>query len=482
MSFGSPEGNWTASVDSAFTGASMTYLAATGDSGAAVQWPAVSSNVVAVGGTTLTYSGTGTRSEVSWSGTGGGTSLYTPTPSYQTIAVPGMGTVAHRTVADVAFNADPTTGQYVAVITPSSSSVGWVSAGGTSLSTPQWAGLIAVANATRAQAAKPALGAPHAVLYGQIATVPGNYASAFADITKGTDGSCATCLARIGYDPLTGLGTPNAASLLSALSGSTAAATAPVVTPAGISGKVGTALSFTVSVTAANPVSFTLSGAPTGMSVNGAGVVTWAVPVAGTYPVTVIAKDSKTGTSGQGVYTVVIAAQSAPLVAGATITGKPGTALSFTVSVTTANAVSYALGGAPAGMSISSAGVVSWANPVLGNYSVTVTAKDSKTGLSGQGVYTVKIVTAGPVISAAAMTGVAGKPLTGTINISDSGASTLSVSISGAPLGMGFSVKGMTITVSWPTPVAGSYSLKVSATDSAGLSAQVSLPVTVSAK
>jgi hypothetical protein len=255
-----------------------------------------------------------------------------------------------------------------------------------------------------------------------------------------------------------------------------------VVTPAGISGKVGTALSFTVSVTAANPVSFTLSGAPTGMSVNGAGVVTWAVPVAGTYPVTVIAKDSKTGTSGQGVYTVVIAAQSAPLVAGATITGKPGTALSFTVSVTTANAVSYALGGAPAGMSISSAGVVSWANPVLGNYSVTVTAKDSKTGLSGQGVYTVKIVTAGPVISAAAMTGVAGKPLTGTINISDSGASTLSVSISGAPLGMGFSVKGMTITVSWPTPVAGSYSLKVSATDSAGLSAQVSLPVTVSAK
>ena len=62
MSFGAAEGNWTASVDAVFTGTGMTYLAATGDSGAAVSWPSVSSNVVAVGGTTLTYSGTGTRS------------------------------------------------------------------------------------------------------------------------------------------------------------------------------------------------------------------------------------------------------------------------------------------------------------------------------------------------------------------------------------------------------------------------------------
>jgi subtilase family serine protease len=36
MSFGAPEGSWMSSVDSAFTGAAMTYLAATGDSGAAV--------------------------------------------------------------------------------------------------------------------------------------------------------------------------------------------------------------------------------------------------------------------------------------------------------------------------------------------------------------------------------------------------------------------------------------------------------------
>jgi subtilase family serine protease len=567
MSFGAAEGNWTASVDSAFIGAGMTYLAATGDNGAGVSWPAVSSNVVAVGGTTLTYSGTGARSEVSWSGTGGGTSLYTATPSYQTSAVPGMGTLAHRTVADVAFNADPTTGQYVAVISPGSTAVTWLSAGGTSLSTPQWAGLIAVANATRSLSAKPALGAPHAALYNQIATVPGTYASAFADITKGTDGTCVTCSAKVGYDPLTGLGTPNATSLLSTLVGSTAAVTAPVVTPAGIGGRVGTALSFTVSVTAANPVTYTLSGAPTGMNISSAGVVTWAAPVAGTYSVTVTAKDSKTGLSGQGLYTVsiaapappvvsaatvngmvgmalsftvsvtapnavsytltgaptgmsisnagvatwaapvagtyavtvtakdsvtglsgqgvttvVIAAQPAPVVASATVTGKPGTALSFTVSFTAPNAVSYTLSGAPAGMSISTAGLVSWANPVLGSYSVTVIAKDSKTGLSGQGVYTVKIATAGPVITAAAMTGVAGKALAGTISISDPGATSLSVSISGVPLGMSFSLSGLNINANWASPVLGSYTLKVSVVDSAGLSAQVNVPITITAK
>ncbi len=488
MSFGAAEGNWTASVDAAFSGANMSYLAATGDNGAAVSWPAVSPKVLAVGGTTLSYSGSGARSEVSWSGTGGGTSAYTPTPSYQSSAVPGLGTVARRTVADVAFNADPATGQYVAVMAQGSSVVSWLSAGGTSLSTPQWAGLIAVANATRALAAKPALGAAHAVLYGQIATVPGSYASAFADITRGTDGTCATCIAKAGYDPLSGLGTPNVAALLSALSGASATApvvTAPVVTGAAISGAVGTALSFTASVAAPNAVTYALSGAPAGMAISATGVVTWPTPLAGSYAVTVSAKDSATGLSGQGLYSVTIAAPLAPSVGSGTVSGKPGVALSFSVAVSATNPVSYNLSGAPAGMSVSSTGLVSWASPVLGSYAVTVTVKDSKTGLSGQGVYTVKIVAApvaGPVITAPAMSGVVGKVLTGSIAISDPGATSLSISITGAPLGMSFSISGLTLNASWPSPVLGSYSLKVSVQDSAGLSAQAVVPITVTAK
>ncbi len=567
MSFGSPEGSWTASVDSAFATSNMTYLAATGDSGAAVSWPAVSTKVLAVGGTSLTYSGTGTRSETVWSNTGGGTSLYTPMPSYQTTAVPGMGTYSGRAVADVAFNADPATGQYVAVMAPGSTAVSWISAGGTSLATPQWAGLIAIANAARALSAKAAMGAPHAVLYGQIATVPGTYASTFADITKGMNGTCAVCSSKVGYDTPSGLGTPNVSSLVSTLSGLVVATPAPVVSSASIGGQVGTALTFTASVTATNAVTYALTGAPSGMSISTAGIVSWATPVAGTYSVTVTAKDSKTGLSGQGIYTVTIAAPAPPVVASAsisgqvgtalsftatvpstnplsyaltgapagmtigttgvvtwatpvagtyavtvtakdsktgmigkgvytvaiaaqlppvvtaaTINGKPAVALSFTVAVVAANPVTYTLSGAPSGMIIASNGVVSWVNPVLGSYSVTVVAKDSKSGLSGQGLFTVKIAAAGPVITAPATAGVVGKVLSGSIGITDPGVTALSISISGAPLGMGFSSSGLTISYVWNTPVVGSYNLKVSVVDSAGLTAQATVPITVTAK
>lgn len=482
MSFGGTEGNWTASVDSAFTVAKMSYVAASGDSGSGVNWPAVSSNVLGVGGTSLTYSGSGARSEVAWSGSGGGTSAYTATPSYQSNAVPGMGTVSHRSVPDVSFNADPNTGQYLAIIPQGSSTAQWVSAGGTSLATPQWAGLTAVANAMRVVTSKAVLGAPQSVLYGQVATVAGTYAADFLDITKGSDGSCTICSAHTGYDEVTGLGTPNAASLLSSLSGAAVALPAPVVTPASISGKVGTALTFTVSVTAPDPVTYALSGAPSGMTISTAGVVSWATPVAGTYSVTVTAKDGTTGLSGQGVYSITIAAPAAPTVTAETITGKPGVALNFTATFSSPDALAFSLSGAPSGMTInSSTGAVNWPSPVLGTYKVTVSAKDSKTGLIGQAVYTIQIANAGPVITAAAMTGVAGKAMTGTITIADPGASALSVSISGVPLGMGFSANGLTLTANWANPVTGSYTLKIVVQDNTGLTTTASVPITVTA-
>lgn len=403
MSFGAPEGSWTASASSVFSGSGMTYLASTGDSGASVQWPAVSPNVVAVGGTSLSYSGSGARSEIAWTDGGGGISLYTPIPSYQSSAIPGVGNLAYRSVSDVSFNADPNTGQYLAIIPAGSSTVNWASAGGTSISAPQWAGIFAVANAMRAQASLAKLGDPHSVLYGKIGAVAATYGSNFADITVGADGSCNTCSAHTGYDQPTGLGTPNGAALLATLAGAavaTPAPTAPVVSSASVSGKAGTALSFAVTAKDANALAFTFSGAPSGMTI------------------------------GSGT------------------------------------------------------GVIAWSKPVAGNYSVTVTAKDSKTGLSGQGVIGVTIAAAtatatGPVIVAPAMSGAAGKTLTGTITISDPGVSSIAISISNAPLGMLFTANGLTITASWLNPTAGTYSMVVSVSDSAGHSAKTTVPITV---
>jgi len=483
MSFGAAEGSYTASVDSAFTGTGMTYLAATGDWGAGVYWPSVSSNVVAVGGTTLSYGGSGARSETAWSGTGGGMSAFTARPAYQTGAVPGLGTPARRMLADVAFNADPSSGQYVAVIKPGATTPQWMSVGGTSLSTPQWAGFVAVANAQRALAAKPTLGGMHALLYGNIGAVPGTYAGAFADIVQGSNGTCAGCSAKAGYDALTGLGTPNVGNLLAALGGTTVAVTPPVVTPAAIAGVVGTPLSFTASVTAANPVTYTLAGAPAGMAIATTGVVAWTTPLTGTYAVNVIAKDTKTGLSGQGTYTVTIAAAKAPTLTGTTVTGKAGTALSFSAAATSANPVTYTMAGAPSGMAISTAGLVSWAAPVAGTYAVTVTAKDTKTALSGSALYTVQIAGSTTLaISAPGVTGIAGKALSAPFTVSAPGATGFSLSIAGAPLGMTFSASGTTFTASWASPVTGTYSLKINVVDSLGRTAAATLPITINAK
>ena len=64
MSFGTAEAGFTAQVDAVFTAPGMSYLAATGDWGTGVMWPSVSPSVLAVGGTTLSWSGVGARSEI----------------------------------------------------------------------------------------------------------------------------------------------------------------------------------------------------------------------------------------------------------------------------------------------------------------------------------------------------------------------------------------------------------------------------------
>ncbi|HEX4125875.1 MAG TPA: S53 family peptidase, partial [Tepidisphaeraceae bacterium] len=87
----------------------VTFIAAAGDSGsqAGVQWPAVSPNVLAVGGTSLTVNSDGSYGgETSWTGTSGGYSEIEAEPSYQS-NVQGSGV---RTVPDVSYDADPNTG------------------------------------------------------------------------------------------------------------------------------------------------------------------------------------------------------------------------------------------------------------------------------------------------------------------------------------------------------------------------------------
>ncbi len=203
MSWGASEFSSEASYDSYFNHAGVTFLAASGDSGAGVIWPAASPNVTAVGGTSLVLDGAGNvSSESAWSGSGGGVSSYEALPSYQT----GWLAAAGRGVPDVSYNADPNTGVPV-YLSDYNNTKGWFTVGGTSAGAPQWAALFALTNASRSSS----VSSSDPALY---ATATANYAANFRDITVGNNGAYS---ASADYDLVTGLGSPLANQLVPSL-------------------------------------------------------------------------------------------------------------------------------------------------------------------------------------------------------------------------------------------------------------------------
>ena len=230
ISWGGPESTWTSqalqSFDQAFQDATLlgvTICVAAGDDGSSdgvtdgkahVDFPASSPNVLACGGTRLVAKGSTIQSETVWNesglgATGGGVSEFFPLPSYQVVArVPPSVSTGYigRGVPDIAGDADPATG-YELIVDGRS-----VVYGGTSAVAPLWSALVARLNQ---RLGKP-LGFLNPKLY-QIAGV-----QPFHDITSGNNGAYA---ARAGWDPCTGLGTPDGAQLLAALTPKAASAT-----------------------------------------------------------------------------------------------------------------------------------------------------------------------------------------------------------------------------------------------------------------
>jgi subtilase family serine protease len=193
MSWGSSEFSGSPSYDSYFSQPGVTFYASSGDSGTGVQWPAVSANVVGVGGTTLSMSGTIVSTESAWSGSGGGISAYVTQPSYQSTLVISNG---KRAVPDVSFDADPNTGVAVYDSFGYNGQKGWFQVGGTSLGSPAWAAINSLGSSVK-----------NNVNYYSDALA--SYTLFFRDITSGSNGSCgAVCTATTNYDFITGLGSP----------------------------------------------------------------------------------------------------------------------------------------------------------------------------------------------------------------------------------------------------------------------------------
>ncbi len=265
-SYGGPEDLLGSSERVAYKHPGVVIAAATGDSGyddwtlyanegepvAAEQpdAPASLPSVVAVGGTTLKLNGSGKRrSETVWNGnaafdgsefegaSGGGCStLFTAEPWQQaTSGFAATGCAGKRVAADVSAVADPNTGFDIydsydcgPVCEVEGEGEGWLTIGGTSVSTPLISSLFALAGGSKG------VEDPGLTLYGHL----GETSSLF-DVTEGGNGYCdddglacganaleearvdcegtTACNAAVGFDGPSGVGTPNSLNLFKPL-------------------------------------------------------------------------------------------------------------------------------------------------------------------------------------------------------------------------------------------------------------------------
>ena len=203
--------------------AGVSSFVAAGDSGSTtcgtsvpgttLSYPAVSPFVTAVGGTRLTLGAGNTRvSETVWNDSvfgvsgagGGGVARRQPRPAYQD----GANAQNHRAVPDVSALADIVPG-WPDVINSTLQTVG-----GTSGSTPFVAAATALVAASERQAGRPRVGLANGWFY-KAASQP----STFFDVTQGSNdlAGVGCCQATVGYDPVSGLGVPNWATLPAAL-------------------------------------------------------------------------------------------------------------------------------------------------------------------------------------------------------------------------------------------------------------------------
>ncbi|WP_393970923.1 hypothetical protein OXIME_001167 [Oxyplasma meridianum] len=219
FSWGSPESGVANSTLSSFnlvlqaaTDEGISIFAASGDNGAydntnklTVNFPASSPYVTSVGGTSLYYNN-GVFSQLAWGGnlsgksygSGGGYSSYFSKPYWQ--MAPSLNdSITQRGVPDVSLDADNNTG--VVIISEGKA----YKVGGTSIATPMWAAIGSLIDQYNGRK----MGLLNPMFY-QISRTD-YYGKAFTQITSGGNGYYS---AHSGWNPVTGLGTPNVSELL----------------------------------------------------------------------------------------------------------------------------------------------------------------------------------------------------------------------------------------------------------------------------
>ena len=200
----------------------LTVLTASGDQGTGSTglfscgtfdptFPASSPYVTAVGGT---YAVSASSHEIGWTDSGGGFSTFFPMPNYQNVTVQAY---LANTTALPPSQYYTKTGRGIPDVSAvacnfETYSGGWGTESGTSAATPTFASIITRLNAERVSLGRPLLGFINPRLY--------ELGKVGYDVVEGNNQnpSCPTGFpSRVGWDPVTGLGTPEYAFLRSNL-------------------------------------------------------------------------------------------------------------------------------------------------------------------------------------------------------------------------------------------------------------------------
>ncbi|MDB5352799.1 MAG: hypothetical protein JWN86_4046 [Planctomycetota bacterium] len=349
LSWGGSEfaGENSPSYENHFIHPGVAFVASSGDSGAPISWPASSPNVLAVGGTGLTIgAGSAWVSETGWTGSGGGPSAYESQPTYQAGVVTQT---TKRANPDVSYDANPNTGFAIYdTFNYNGSSLGWLQIGGTSAGAPQWAALIAIADQGRALSGLPALDASSpqevmAILYKSANSVD------FHDVTTGSSTGTPNYAAGVGYDYVTGLGSPKADLVVQSLVGAPAAPIDSLILSAPTADIAGTSFNITVSAKLPNgtidgsylgTVRFTGTDAQSSPPANytfvaadrGVHTFTVTLKTAGTQSITATDTTKPAITGSASGIVVSPAAASQLILTGLPATATAGSSQSFTVT------------------------------------------------------------------------------------------------------------------------------------------------------
>ena len=206
------ETTYNATYSASTTGMGTAVVAATGDTGYGAEFPAASPGLTAVGGTSLSYTGSGSSpwTQTVWSTAGAGCSSYEPMPTWQKVTgvYREKADCSKREIGDVAAVANPYTG--VAVY-DTYHATGWMVFGGTSVATQIIGATYGLAAGSASGTFQPSPGA----LYPDGSTGSAGPTPGLVPVTSGSDGSCGDYLCNAkdaleyGYNGPTGLGTPD---------------------------------------------------------------------------------------------------------------------------------------------------------------------------------------------------------------------------------------------------------------------------------